>query len=132
MSAALERIPLFQQNAPTARGRVSETVGVYVTPQAEQVRRLAREVHAAARRDPRVRSLLDAFNRRVRSEAAKRIAGLRGADPVAPADVTADLLLVIVLGLVHLDTLAPDRCDRPDFQAAVETAVERILGTRES
>ena len=50
------------------------------------------------------------------------------ADPVSSADVTADLLLVVVLGLVHLDTLAPDRCDRPAFRAAVEKAVERILG----
>jgi len=37
-------------------------------------------------------------------------------------------LLVIVLGLAHLDTLAPDRCDRPQFRSAVEEAVGRIVG----
>jgi len=128
IGAALERIPAFQQRAAPRRARLSETIGIYVTPQAAEVRRLAREVHATARRDRRVRALLDAFNRRVRAAAATRIAALRAADPVGSADVTADLLLVIVLGLVHLDTLAPDRCDRPAFRAAVEKAVERILG----
>jgi AcrR family transcriptional regulator len=128
IGAALERIPAFQQRAARPRARLSETIGTYVTPQAAEVRRLAREVHATARRDRRVRALLDAFNRRVRAAATTRVAALRGADPVSSADVTADLLLVVVLGLVHLDTLAPDRCDRPAFRAAVEKAVERILG----
>jgi len=129
IAAALEKIPLFQQSAGRRRGTVAETIGIYVSPEAAEVRRLAREVHAAARRDRRVRALLDAFNRRVRAAAATRIGELRGADPVGrSADVTADLLLVIVLGLVHLDTLAPDRCDRPEFRAAVEEAVDRILG----
>ncbi|MGH7818318.1 MAG: hypothetical protein ACREQ9_00960 [Candidatus Binatia bacterium] len=77
-----------------------------------------------------MRTLLDDFNRRIRAAATSRIAEEPGADPVAAPDVTADVLLVIVLGLVHLDTLAPDRCDRPDFRAAVEKAVDRIVGRR--
>jgi len=123
---ALEHIPLFQ---PAARsgGGVAETIGIYVTPQAEVIRRLAREVHAASRRDPRVRRLLGGFNRRIRAAAAERVAALH-ADPVGSPELTADLLLVIVLGLVHLDTLAPDRSDRPEFRRVVERAVERILG----
>jgi AcrR family transcriptional regulator len=131
VAAALERIPLFQASAIHARGRLAEVVGVYVTPEADRSRRIAREVHAVARRDRQVRKLLDAFNRRVRSALAARIAELGAADPVAPPDVIADLLLVIVLGLAHLDTLAPDRCDRPEFRAAVEKAVDRILATEE-
>lgn len=128
VGAALYRIPLFQHGGFRPQGRLSEAVGVYVTPEAEASRRLAREVHAAARRDPGVRALLDGFNRRVRADATERIAAQKAADCVAPPDVAADLLLVIVLGLVHLDTLAPDRCDRPEFRAAVEEAVDRILG----
>ena len=122
VDAALEKIPVLQT------GEVSKIVGVYVTPEADVSRKLAREVHTAARRDRRVRRLLDAFNRRMRGALAARVAEVAG-KPVAAADVTADLLLVLVLGLAHLDTLAPDRCDRPEFRAAVEKAVERILGS---
>jgi len=127
VAAALERIPLFQQTATRPRGTVAEAIAIYVTPQADVIRRLAREVHASARRDPRVRTLLDDFNRRIRAATARRVAALHG-DAVASPALTADLLLVIVLGLVHLDTLAPDRCDRPAFRKVVEEAVERILG----
>jgi TetR/AcrR family transcriptional regulator len=126
VAAALQRIPLFQSDGPP-RGRVSQAIGVYATPQAEMSRRLAREVHTAARRDRRVRKLLDAFNRRVRAALTARIATAPGADPVASAAITADVLLLMVVGLAHLDTLAPDRRDRPEFRAAVEEAVERIL-----
>jgi AcrR family transcriptional regulator len=129
VGAALERIPLFQQGAARRRDRLSRVVGVYVTPEADESRRLAREVHAAARRDRQVRKLLDDFNRRIRAALTARIRESAGGDGLAAADVTADLLLVIVLGLVHLDTLAPDRCDRPDFRDAVEKAVDRILGS---
>jgi len=86
IAAALERIPAFQRRAAHPRGRVAQTIGIYVTPQAEEIRRLAREVHATARRDRRVRRLLDAFNRRIRAAAAARVAELRDADPVAAAD----------------------------------------------
>jgi AcrR family transcriptional regulator len=130
VAAALEHIPVFQQRAVRPTGRLAETIGVYVTPRAGDVRRLAREVHAAARRDRRVRKLLDIFNRRIRAAATTRVAELSGADPVASPEITADLLLVIVLGLVHLDTLAPDRADRPEFRKAVEDAVDRLVGER--
>jgi len=121
VGAALEKIPVLQG------GEIAEIVGVYVSPEADLSRKLAREVHTAARRDPRVRKLLDAFNRRARALLTSRIAEHRGR-AVSTPDVTADLLLVMVLGLAHLDTLAPDRCDRPEFRAAVEKAVNRILG----
>jgi AcrR family transcriptional regulator len=128
VAASLDRIPLFHPVAGAGAGRVAELVGVYVTPELDPVRRLAREVHAAARRDERVRALLDAFNRKVRDAATSRIADDPLASPIGSASVSADLLLVIVLGLAHLDTLAPERCDRADFRAAVEEAVDRILG----
>jgi len=127
ITAALEQIPLFQRTAVGPRGTIAEAIAVYVTPEAGLVRRLAREVHASARRDPRARKLLGEFNREIRRAAAERVAALDGR-PVASAELTADLLLVIVLGLVHLDTLAPDRTDRPEFREVVERAVDRILG----
>ncbi|MGH7804634.1 MAG: TetR family transcriptional regulator, partial [Candidatus Binatia bacterium] len=125
---SLARIPLFHRPGAPFSGRVAELIGVYVTPELDTVRRLAREVHAAARRDASVRALLDAFNRQIRDAATSRIEDLPHATPVVSASASADLLLVMVLGLAHLDTLAPDRCDRPDFRAAVEEAVDRILG----
>ncbi len=130
VGASLDRIPLFHPAAGARAGRVAELVGVYVTPELDTVRRLAREVHAAARRDERVRALLAGFNRKIRDAAATRIADDPRATPVGSASVSADLLLVMVLGLAHLDTLAPDRCDQPDFRAAVEEAIDRILGVR--
>ena len=130
VASALEQVPLFKpaEGAPT--GSVAELIGIYVAPELETMRRLAREVHAAARREERMRELLDAFNHRIRAAARARIAELPDAKPVGSASVSADLLLVMVLGLAHLDTLAPDRCDQPDFRAAVEEAVDRILGLR--
>ena len=107
-------------------GEPREIVGVYVSPEADLSRKLAREVHTAARRDPRVQKLLDRFNRRARGFLTSRVAEHRGGGVASP-ELIADLLLVIVLGLSHLDTLAPDRCDQPEFRAAVEAAVDRIL-----
>ena len=127
VAAALERIPLLQSAADARRGGVARIVGVYATPEADISRRLAREVHTAARHDARMRKLLDAFNRRARAALTQRIATAAQLRPVGSAAITADILLALVLGLAHIDTLAPDRRDRPEFRAAVEEAVERML-----
>ncbi|MGH7857990.1 MAG: TetR family transcriptional regulator C-terminal domain-containing protein, partial [Candidatus Binatia bacterium] len=130
VAEALERSPAFEAAADHSGERISEVVGFYVSRELEEVRGIGREVHAAARREERVRALLAKYNGRVRKATVARIRAMRGARPAGSPELAADVLLALVLGLAHLDTLFPERAGDPGFRAAVEEAVERILGAR--
>jgi AcrR family transcriptional regulator len=109
----------------------AELVSLYAAPGMRRVRRLAIEIHAAASRDRDAAKLLQGFNRRTHRALRERLERCRagGATPAAlDVERTASLLLVLVMGLAHLETLEPGRIGDAGFARFLEDAVEAMLG----
>jgi len=95
-----------------------------------RVRRLAIEIHAAASRDRDAARLLLEFNRRTHRALRERLHRCRERGDVPAghdAARTASLLLVLVMGLAHLDTLEPARLGDRAFVRFLERSVEALL-----
>jgi hypothetical protein len=102
----------------------------YAAPQLGRLRRLAVEVQTAAGRDKRVGELLSDSNLRVaRGVRAVLDQALGPATPstVRDRDYAARLLLVVVMGLLHLDTLDPTLVGDPEWIRYLEAGIGRML-----
>lgn len=135
VEGALRELPMTRLlEAPDrqepAGSYLPKMVSEYVSPRLGRLRRLAVEVHIAAGRDKRVAQLVAASNRRVVAavretleQALERDASSTGRD----RDHAARLLLVVVMGLAHLDTLDPDLIGDADWIQFLENAMGRML-----
>ena len=131
---ALEESPLSdlaridpEQRSPS---QIPKLVSMYADPQRLRVRRLAVEVHAAAVRDKRVADLLTDENRRVVEayrECVARPSESGELDHSTTSDYIARFLLIVSMGLSHLDTLDPALIGDQKFQAWLEQLVARTL-----
>jgi AcrR family transcriptional regulator len=109
----------------------AQLVSVYADPGMRRVRRLAIEIHAAASRDRDAARLLLDFNRRTHRALRERLDACRarGILPDAlDAEHSASLLLLLVMGIAHLDTLEPGLLGDRGFVRFVERAVTTWLG----
>jgi AcrR family transcriptional regulator len=110
-------------------------VATYAEPARRQIRRLAIELHAAASRDPAASELLLAFNQRVHADLARRLRDGVAAGVLPPdlaVERAASLLLVVVMGLCHLDTLEPRLLGDAAWRRFLASATRRLLGGRSS
>ena len=103
----------------------------YADPRLQRVRRLAVEAHTAAGRDKRVAELVSDSNLRVaRGVRAVLDQALGpGTSPSSDKDreYAARMLLVVVMGLQHLDTLDATLIGDPDWIRYLEAGVARLL-----
>lgn len=130
---AVHGIPLSEKLAAggrTTQRFFSQLVSAYASPGLRQVRRLAIEIHAAASRDKDAADLLTEFNRRTHEALRLRLEQCIGSGELSPsldAARSASLLLVLVMGLAHLDTLEPGLLGDRDWARFLELSVERLL-----
>jgi len=130
---AVHGIPLSEKLASGGRTTpqfFSELVSAYAAPSLRRLRRLAIEIHAAASRDQNAAELLSDFNRRTHRALRERLERCieSGALPAElDAQRTASLLLVLVMGLAHLDTLEPTLLGDRTWTRFLERSVERLL-----
>lgn len=102
----------------------------YAAPELFRLRRLAVEVQTAAGRDKRVAELLAESNERVAAGVRAVLDETLGQTNPAVSgdrDYAARLLLVLVMGLQHLDTLAPALIGDADWIRYLEAGVGRLL-----
>lgn len=130
---AIHGIPISDKLAGggrTTRRFFAQLVSVYADPSVRRLRRLAIEIHAAASRDKEAAELLLAFNERTRAALRERLERCAESGAISAAVApsrTASLLLVLVMGLAHLDTLEPGLVGDPDWIRFVERSVVRLL-----
>jgi AcrR family transcriptional regulator len=130
---AVHGLPLLEKLAAggeTTPRFFAKLVSAYADPRVRRLRRLAIEIHAASSRDEDAADLLLQFNRRVHAALRERLERCieSGALPrTLDSARTASLLLVIVMGLAHLETLEPDLVGDPDWLRFLERSVERFL-----
>jgi hypothetical protein len=113
-----------------APGDFARMISSYADPGLASLRRLAIEIHAAASRDPEAGGLLRDLNERTHRNLSIKLSDCREAGRL-PADLDADrvasLLVVLIMGLAHLETLAPGRIGDEEWIAFLESSVDGLL-----
>ena len=133
---AVHAIPLVDRLGDESRaapGDIGRLVSVYADPSLRRMRRLAIEIHAAASRDSDAREQLLIFNERMHASMVRKIDECRGSRLVSndlDAKRTASLLLVMIMGLAHLDTLEPNLVGDGTWARFVERSVDVIVEER--
>ena len=109
---------------------LARLVSVYADPSLRRTRRLAIEIHAAASRDPEAREQLLIFNKKMHSSIVRKIDGCKRAGLISDdldAKHTTSLLLVMIMGLAHLETLEPDLVGDRVWTRFIESSVHAVL-----
>jgi hypothetical protein len=112
---------------------IARLVSVYADPSLRRTRRLAIEIHAAASRDPDAREQLLIFNKKMHSSIARKIDGCKRAGLISEgldAKHATSLLLVMIMGLAHIETLEPDLVGDRAWTRFVESSVHAVLEDR--
>jgi AcrR family transcriptional regulator len=116
------------------RGRAEllpEMVALYMAPDSRQLRRVVIELHTAASRDPKVARLFRDFSERMAQDTRDRIEnGVKAGTLRATKDpdLAARLLMVLIAGLAHVETLYPTLLSNRDWRDLVLDVVAMLVG----
>jgi AcrR family transcriptional regulator len=130
---ALHALPLSERleaGEVLAARDFARMVSLYADPALATLRRLAIEIHAAASRRPEAKALLLAFNERIHRDLVSRLSEciVTGRLPVAlDVERTAHLLVVMIMGLSHLETLAPELIGDRGWLRFLESSLGSLL-----
>ena len=116
---------------PSDAAALAATIATYVTPKFKPLRQVAVEVHYAAAKDPKVRRFLrrslDLQIGQLRDGIA--VGQAAGAlDAAARPDLVATAIFVFIMGLMHMETLAPQRVGDAEWRAFVADRVALLMG----
>jgi AcrR family transcriptional regulator len=109
---------------------VAELVAAYVDPELATLRKLSVELHAVAGRHPETRAVWLEVNRRIHRGLVRQLdAAVDTGEVRADLDTefAANLVLVVVMGLCHLDTFEPDLVGNERWAAFLASTVEQLL-----
>jgi AcrR family transcriptional regulator len=112
---------------------LARMISRYATGRLHRARRLTLELHAAAAQDPLLGELHLEWNRACQTDLRGFLERCREhglVDPRLDVRHTADLLLTMILGLAHLETLDPDLIDDRSWVEYLESAVLTVLSGR--
>jgi AcrR family transcriptional regulator len=117
--------------APMPSGDLADLAAAYTEPQLKHLRQMAVEVHHASAKHPRVRRLL-------RSALDAQIAGLGDGiaaaqrdghiEPGLDANLLANAALIFIVGLMHMETIAPALVGNNIWRDFVRTRMTALLG----
>lgn len=130
---ALEVLPFSFERSDGGQdaARLPDAAARLTDPALTLLRQLALEVHAAARRDPEVRTLLSAYNettlRNIRA-LLKPTLHTDARDAPGHLEFTARAVMVFLMGLHHMDTLHPQLEGDPTWREFVAAHVAGLLG----
>lgn len=110
-----------------------QMVALYMAPDSRRLRRLVIELHTAASRKQGVARLFREFSERMARDTRTRIeAGRRDGtlNSTQDPDLSARLLMVLIAGLAHVDTLYPALPANPAWRDFVLQNVAALLGLK--
>lgn len=131
---ALDTLPTSVRLLEPARidpAELPEFAASYASPEYKLIRQLSLEIHLAASREQSARKLLDTVNRDVTQAIRSSIAGAQESelfDPALNPDFSARFLLVMIMGLTHMDTLEPHLIGDPAWHDFVLERISAALG----
>lgn len=116
---------------PSGVAAIAEIVANYVTPKFKPLRQVAVEVHYAAARDPKVRHFLRRSLQFQIGQLRDGVAAGQAAgdlDAAASPDLVANGIFVFIMGLMHMETLAPQLIGDAEWQAFIADRLIRLMG----
>ena len=132
---ALEKtfVETIDESAELTVERVVDIVIAYVSPRRDYTRRLVLELTHAAARHPDVARSLQHFHLRARDHIALALRSAQHNGDI-PADLDATLaardVLMLVMGLCHVDTLDPSAITDADWLDSLRQRVHVMIGSR--
>lgn len=132
VKGALSSVPLF--SAPgNELDLLLRQAAIYTEREMKQLRQLSLEIHSASSKHPRVRRVLRrALEMNIQYlrhmiEPAQRAAKI---DPTLDADLLANIVIVFMMGLAHMETIAPHLVGNASWRRFVENRITALLGIR--
>jgi AcrR family transcriptional regulator len=130
---ALSSVPLF--SAPgNELDLLPRQVAIYTERETKPLRQLSLEIHSASRKHPRVRSVLRRALETNIQQLRRTIEPAQRADKIDPAldaELLANAVIVIMMGLAHIETIAPHLVGNPGWHRFVENRIAALLGIRD-
>ena len=108
-------------------------VAIYTERETKPLRLLSVEIHSASRKHPRVRGLLRrALEMNIRQlrrtiEPAQRAGKI---DSALDADLLANVVIAFMMGLAHMETIAPHLVGNARWRRFIEDRITALLGIR--
>lgn len=131
---AVEATPTTNEaEGRTGPAALAAIVAAYTTPRLRRVRQLAVEIHYAAAQNGKVRRLLRSSVDREIGELAQGIAGAQRAgeiDATLDPQLAASTIMTLIMGLMHAETLTPQRVGETAWRDCIAASVERLLTPR--
>lgn len=130
---AIHAVPLAERldsQDVSAPADFANMVSLYAGSELDNVRRLAIEIHAAASRDPDAAAVLRAYNEKIHGALSAKLAACAAAGQLPAefdADKAASLLLTLIMGLAHMETLHPDLIGDKSWVRFLDTAIGNLL-----
>jgi AcrR family transcriptional regulator len=131
---AVQSAPPPSPDEPAGAMALPHIVAMYASPKFKRLRQLAIEIHYASAKHPKVRRLL-------RRSLEGNIAQIRGGvmaqqkagdlDPAIDPELLATTILVFIMGLAHMETLAPQLVGDARWSDFIEERVAALMGVRD-
>jgi len=105
----------------------------YTDPALKLVRQLSIEVHSAAARDAKVRHVLSKMDRLAIEQISASVATAQQGgklDPTLNPDQVARVFCILIMGLIHMDTLLPDLVGDGSWRAFIRERAGLLIGVR--
>ena len=127
--------PLFAHNSERGNDAtaLARMAAAYTEPALKLVRQLSIEVHSAAARDAQVRQLLTKSDQLVIGRISAGIASAQKAgelDPTLDPDHVARVFCILIMGLIHMDTLLPDLVGDGSWREFIRERAALLIGFR--
>jgi AcrR family transcriptional regulator len=123
---------MTDDGSSTAAQRIADIVVAYTEPQREFTRRLVVELTHAAAQHPEVATSLQTFHQRARRHIADVLeAGQRDGSLRSDVDATraARDVLLLIMGICHIDALDPDALVDPEWHRSLRRTVHATIGS---
>jgi AcrR family transcriptional regulator len=130
---AIKAVPISERlgrNDSSSAADFSALVAAYIDPGLGTLRKLSVELHTVAGRHPEVEAVWLEFNRRAHRALARQLEAAVEAGGVRAdldTDSAANLLLVVIMGLCHLDTFEPGLVGNARWATFLGSTVEELL-----
>jgi len=136
VSRAVRGAPMPEnQTAASAAAHLPAVVAMYTTPGLKLVRQLALEIHSASATHPKVRRMLRQSLDRSIEQISLAVALAQdegGIDRSLDAEMLASSVMVFIMGLMHMETLLPQRVGQPEWNSFVGDRVRALIGVHET
>ena len=127
--------PLFAHSSERGNhaSALARLAAAFTEPALKLVRQLSIEVHSAAARDAKVRQLLTKSDRLAMGRISASIASAQKAgelDPTLDPDHVARVFYILIMGLIHMDTLLPDLVGDGSWREFIRERAALLIGVR--